>query len=150
MRSPPMPMPEVPPGPVLLFDGECALCRAVVGLLLRADRAGTLRFAPLQGPAAQAHLRRHGLPTDDFDSLILVPDWGADDARVGLFRTDGVIAALRSLGSRPARTVAWLLARWPRPWRDAVYRGVARGRSVLGAGPGRGWPPAEWHGRFLD
>lgn len=142
--------PAVYVGPVLLFDGECALCRTLTGLLLRWDRSGALRLAALQGPAAQAYLRRHGLPTRDFDTLIWVPCWGETDDGRRLVRTDGVVAALRALGSRPARMAAWLLALWPRPLRDAAYRAVARGRTVLGGGRGRDWPPAAWRGRFLD
>jgi predicted DCC family thiol-disulfide oxidoreductase YuxK len=36
-------------GPVLFFDGECGLCNRVVRLMLRLDRRGRLRYAPLQG-----------------------------------------------------------------------------------------------------
>lgn len=146
----PSPTPPVPLGPVLLFDGECALCRSVMLLLVRWDRDGRLRGAALQGAAAQAYLRRHGLPTEDFDTLIWVPGWGGAEEGVRLVRTDGVVAALRAVSCRRARWVAGLIALWPRPVRDAAYRGVARGRRLLGAGPERDWPPVAWRGRFLD
>jgi len=60
--------------PVLLFDGECGLCHALVVFMLRRDRCGVLTFAPLQGRTAQAFLIQHGLKTADFDSLVYVAD----------------------------------------------------------------------------
>ena len=111
-------------GPVLLYDGECGLCNRVVRRLLALDRVGKLRFAPLQGPSAQAYLRAHGLPTADFSTLVLVPDWPTNTAGP-LLRTDGVIAALRAVG-RPGW--ASLLAVFPRFLRDAVYGVIARNR----------------------
>jgi predicted DCC family thiol-disulfide oxidoreductase YuxK len=139
---------EPPGGPVLLFDGECGLCQRIVRWLLRLDRGGVLRFAPLQGPAAQGFLRQHGLPADDFDSLVFVPDWSCRAEKNYLLRTDGVVAALRAAGV--PRRAAWL-ALWPRALRDAGYRLVARLRyRIFGE-----WKPdplsqPEWTARFLD
>jgi predicted DCC family thiol-disulfide oxidoreductase YuxK len=113
--------------PVLLFDGECGLCRRVVGALLRLDRRQRLHFAALQGAPAQAFLASHGLPTEDFDSLVFVPDWARREREDFACRTDGAIAALRVCGRR-GRLLAALLAVWPRTWRDAGYRRVARNR----------------------
>ena len=134
-------------GPVLLFDGECGLCNRVVRRLLALDRAGQLRFAPLQGPSAQAYLRARGLPMADFSTLVLVPDWPAN-AAVPLLRTDGVIAALRAVG-RPGW--ASLLAVFPRFVRDAGYTCVARVRYAV-FGPWRTCPlpRPEWTARFID
>ena len=87
------------PDPVLLFDGECGLCQRIVRVLLRLDRAGRLRYAPLQGAAARDFLVRHGLPTADFDSLVFVPDWSQRDRPDFSRRTDGAIAALRTCGA---------------------------------------------------
>lgn len=142
--------------PVLLFDGECGLCNRVVRALLRLDRIGALRFAPLQGPAAQEFLRTHGLPADDFETLVFVPDWSqrADPSTSSgqgnnfLVRTDGVVAALRAVG---AMRRAALLALVPRALRDAVYRLVARWRTKF-FGPWRSCPlpRPEWTERFFS
>lgn len=135
-------------GPVLFFDGECGLCNRLVRLLLRADRAGRLRYAPLQGPTAQAYLRAHGLPTEDFDSLLFVPSWAEREQPVYRLRTDGVLGALRAVGG--VARVFLLLAVLPRAWRDAGYRAIARWRYRL-FGPWRSRPlaRAEWSERFL-
>lgn len=137
-------------GPVLFFDGTCGLCQRIVRGLLRVDRAGRLRYAALQSPVAQAYLRRHGLPTADFDSLIFVPEWSRRDRPEYLRRTAGAIAALRATGGAGARGVAGLLALCPESVRDAGYRGVARGRHWI-FGPWRERPlrRLEWEGRFL-
>lgn len=114
------------PRPVLLFDGECGLCRRVVRRLLRSDRAARLRFAPLQGAAAQAYLRARGLPTEDFDSLVFVPDWENPAAASPLLRTDGMLAAAAVVGGG-WRAVTWLRV-LPAGLRDPCYRLVARTR----------------------
>jgi predicted DCC family thiol-disulfide oxidoreductase YuxK len=135
-------------GPVLLYDGECGLCRACVRLLLRADRAGRLRFAPLQGAAAQAWLRARGLPTEDFDTLLFVPEWPGTDAVEPLVRTDGALAACAAAGGVAGALAG--LRHLPRPWRDAAYRGIARVRRRVLPAPGPD-PRADprWSGRFL-
>jgi predicted DCC family thiol-disulfide oxidoreductase YuxK len=62
------------PDRVVLYDGHCGLCDRTVQWLLRKDRAGALRFAPLQGETARA-LRDAGLGiTDDLDTVVFVDD----------------------------------------------------------------------------
>ncbi len=138
------------PGPVLFFDGECGLCHRIVRGLLRLDHAGTLRFAPLQGPTAQAYLRAHGLPTEDFDTLVFVPDWARRDRAEYVLRSTGALAALRATGGF-GRDVAGLLTLVPARLRDAVYRWIGHTRYRL-FGPWRPRPFArpEWAQRFLD
>lgn len=134
--------------PVLLYDGECGLCRALVRRLARADQAGRLRYAPLQGTFGQLTLRRLGLPTADFDSLLFLPTAAATEFHT---RTNGVLAVLALLGPGTSR-VASLARRVPSSWRDAAYRLVARVRYrifgrvdyVAGEAPG-----PELAGRFI-
>lgn len=138
------------PQPVLLYDGSCGLCQRVVGVLLRLDSAGRLKFAPLQSEPAQAYLRAQGLPTADFDSLVFVPDWHRPAAGAYQLRTDGALGAVAALG-QPWRSLGFLRA-MPRPWRDAAYRRIARGRhrpSGPGARPAPAPPGDEWAERFL-
>lgn len=135
--------------PVLLYDGECGLCAAVVRLLLAEDTSGRLRFSPLQGPAAQAYLRARGLPTADFDSLVFVPDWERPESIEPLLRSAGAFAAADEPGGF-CRVLSWLRI-LPRTLTDAVYRGVARVRGIFGP-PGVGAPADEPDGekRFLQ
>jgi len=136
--------------PGLLFDGECGLCNRLVRLLLRLDRRGALRFAPLQGPSAQEYLRAQHLPTEDFETLVYVPDWRHRERGDFLLRTDGVIAALRASGGGPARVLAATIAIFPARLRDGAYRVVGRWRyRIFGPWRPRPLPRAEWMARFL-
>jgi len=137
-------------GPVLFFDGACGLCNRIVRGLLRLDRRGRLHFAPLQGATAQHYLRTHGLPTEDFDTIIYVPEWSRRDRPEHLIRTNGIIAALRVIGGGVARTVAAFIAVFPPSWRDAGYRMIGHWRyRIFGPWRPRPLPRPEWAERFL-
>jgi predicted DCC family thiol-disulfide oxidoreductase YuxK len=58
--------------PIVLFDGVCRFCNASVNFLLDHDPQRRLRFAALQSRTGQALLRRFGLRTTDFDTLVFV------------------------------------------------------------------------------
>jgi predicted DCC family thiol-disulfide oxidoreductase YuxK len=135
-------------GPVLLFDGECGLCNRCVRWLLRLDPAARLRFAPLQSPGAQHYLQAQGLPTQDFDSLVFVADWGRSTAPE--LRTDGVLAALRQC-NRFGRALAAIASVIPAGWRDRVYKLVARWRyRIWGEWQPRPLARPEWAARFFQ
>ena len=113
-------------------------------------RRGALRFAPLQGPFAQAYLRHHGLPLTDFDSLIFVPEWTRRELPEFLQRTDGVIAALRVVGGVTGTMLAWIRI-LPASWRDALYRLIARWRyRIFGKWQPRPLPRPVWKTRFFE
>jgi predicted DCC family thiol-disulfide oxidoreductase YuxK len=46
------------PTPVILFDGVCNLCNALVRFVIRHDPSGIFRFAAQQSPIGQALNRR--------------------------------------------------------------------------------------------
>ena len=133
--------------PLLLFDGECGLCHALVRLLLRWDRDGGLRFAPLQGSTGQSYLRTFGLNTADFDSLVFVRDRN-NPARGYALRTDGALEVIAELGGA-WRAVA-LLRIIPAAWRDVGYRLIARFRyRLFGEYRPRPLPNPQWTERIL-
>jgi predicted DCC family thiol-disulfide oxidoreductase YuxK len=134
--------------PVLLYDGECGLCNGVVRFLLREDAGARMRFAPLQSAPAQAYLRARGLPTEDFDSLVFVPDWDRPEGGAARLRTDGALSAADEIGG------VWRVAAWgrvlPAAVRDPFYKIVARFRYALfGEYRPTPLPEAEWAQRFL-
>lgn len=103
---------------ILFFDGVCGLCNRSVDRLLRMDRKGMLRFAPLQGSTAQERL-----PAGLADALETVVYFR--DGQV-LQRSDAALRLLIDLGGwRRIHTVLFLI---PRALRDAVYRWIARNR----------------------
>jgi len=130
----------------LLYDAECGLCRGCVRWLRKWDRRGRLRFEPLQSEVGQSHLRRFGLPTADFGSMVWVADpftrrrarWrvvtdskeARDNSVEFLLRTDALVSALKCCGGL-ARVLGLLLGLVPRPLRDVGYRVIARLRIRL-------------------
>jgi len=144
--TPVAPNAEFPSGPVLLYDGACGFCSAVVQLVLRRDRRGTLRFAALQGVYAHDLIARHP-ELVGVDSLV----W-AEPVAVGervFVRSDAGLRLARYLaGPWHLALLTWLL---PRFLRDSVYDVVARHRHRLG-GPADACfvPPPEVRARFLD
>lgn len=129
--------------PVVLFDGVCNLCTGAVQFIVERDTEGVFRFASLQSEAGQGLLERFDLPTDDFDSFVLVEDGeyhtrSAAALRVAK-RLGGVYALLY-----PFRFV-------PRPLRDGVYDIVADHRyQWFGRKDQCMVPTPELESRFLD
>jgi len=105
---------------IVLFDGVCALCNRVVRFARKRMKPDRLRFAPLQSPEGQALLRRHGIDSDQSDSVVVVAD---DRACV---RSDAALRLMREL--RFPWPVLSILRIIPRGWRDAIYRWIARKR----------------------
>ena len=107
-----------------------------------------MHFAPLQSAPAQEYLRLQGLPTDNFDSMVFVPDWGNRALGAYLLRTDGALAAFAQLGGS-LRALSWLRV-IPTFLRDAAYRLIARTRFALfGEYKKKPLPDPSWEKRFL-
>ncbi|WP_348611243.1 thiol-disulfide oxidoreductase DCC family protein [Halobaculum rarum] len=129
--------------PVVLFDGVCNLCHGAVRFLVRHDDAGVFRFAPLDSPVGRALLERHGLPTADYDSVVLIDDAGAHRKSAAALRV------ARRLDS--PWNLAWALRVVPRRIRDAVYDLVAEYRyGVFGRKDACEVPEPEVRERFLE
>lgn len=110
-------MPDRPP--ILFYDGECGLCHRTVRWVLKRDRAGVIRFAPLQG-STYATIAIRDKPMD-VSTIVFV------DGSEALTRGDAVLAYLRRMGGIwPALATCGAIV--PRPLRDALYRFVARRR----------------------
>ncbi len=58
--------------PIILFDGICNFCNAGINFIIKQDKQKVFRFAALQSDAGQALLKQHGLPTEGFESFILL------------------------------------------------------------------------------
>jgi len=132
--------------PVLLYDGECGLCAEGVQRVLRHDRHGTVRFAPLQGTFASGVRARH-------------PEIGAVDSMIWIEPGDGVerLFVKSAAGLRIARHLGGLWRIFlvayaiPNSWRDIIYDFVARHRHQLVGTRERCLVPSpELRGRFLD
>jgi predicted DCC family thiol-disulfide oxidoreductase YuxK len=106
--------------PIILYDGVCHLCNGVINFILPRDKSRTFRFSPLQSDAGQALLKKFNLPTDDYDSFVLV------EGETFYMRSAAAIKVMQGLGFPYSLGGAlWIL---PRPVRDALYNWVAKNR----------------------
>ncbi len=139
-------LPAHPPpadaGPIVVFDGVCALCSGWVRFLLRHDHRVGFRFAPMQTRVGHDLLVAHGIDPDDPVSFLLV------DGACAWHDSDGVIEVLRRLGG--VWRTATVLRVFPRPMRDAAYRLLARNRyRMFGRHETCMVPPVLTRERFL-
>jgi predicted DCC family thiol-disulfide oxidoreductase YuxK len=128
---------------VVLFDGVCNLCNGTVQFLLQRDRRGQFRFAALQSSAGRNLLRRHGLPEDALETIVVL-----DSGRAWL-RSDGALLLARRLPWPWPLLYVFRLC--PRSLRDAIYSWIARNRyRWFGRRESCMLPTAEGSARFLD
>ena len=130
--------------PMLLYDGACGFCSAIVKFVLLRDRVGTLRFAALNSAIAMDVIAAH-------------PELIGIDSAVWIEPASGRVfthsaAALRIAhylgGTWRLFEILWIV---PRPLRDVGYRFVARHRDRLGLASLEDFvPPPEMRERFLD
>ncbi len=128
-------------GPILFFDGVCGLCNRFIDFVIERDRAGVIRFAPLQGETA-----RERLPTADVSDVNTMVLCDAD----GIFRkSTAATRILLRLGGFWG-VVGRALRLIPRPLRDAGYSLVARYRyRLFGKKETCRMPTPAERGRFL-
>jgi predicted DCC family thiol-disulfide oxidoreductase YuxK len=122
------------PAPVVIFDGECAICNGAIRRILRLDRNEVFRITGNASDVGKALITRAGLPADITKSSVVFVEgsqaWTHSSAVVQ------VIARLPA----PWKFAAALRV-VPRPVRDAVYRLVANHRKkVEGADAACGIP----------
>jgi predicted DCC family thiol-disulfide oxidoreductase YuxK len=105
---------------VVLFDGVCNLCNATVNFVIARDPKGYFRFSSLQSATAQELLKRHAVPQDLLDSIVLIESGACYTQSTAALRI-----ARRLKGFWP---LLYGLVLVPRPVRDSAYRWVARNR----------------------
>lgn len=117
--------------------------------LLRRDRAGRIRFAPLQGALAREKLGPLGGAAAQLDTVYVLVDRQPPGERV-LERSRAVLHALEQLGGG-WRWLARAAGLVPRPIADAVYGFIARRRyRLFGRYDACPLPRPEWKDRFVE
>jgi predicted DCC family thiol-disulfide oxidoreductase YuxK len=105
---------------VVVFDGICHVCSGGVSFLARRHIDPPFQFVPMQSAKGKTLLERYGIDAED-PSTFLVLDGG-----LALTQSEASIRALAAIGGLWRLVdVARLI---PRPWRDWLYRLLARNR----------------------
>lgn len=106
--------------PIVLFDGECSLCRSSVLFLLRHNHSANLKFASLQSGIGTEILKLTGDSIKQADTLMLL-----QDNKLYSYSTAALLITAH-LG------FPWNLLRGliivPSIIRDAIYRFIAKNR----------------------
>jgi predicted DCC family thiol-disulfide oxidoreductase YuxK len=128
---------------IILFDGVCNYCNSIVNFIIKQDKEKKFVFAPLQSLTGQQLLHQHGLPSNDFDSFVLI-----DNKKV-YQRSGASLYVLNKLSWYWKWTqIFWII---PPLLRDALYNLVARNRyKWFGKKDSCMIPTPEVRGRFLD
>ena len=108
---------------VVLFDGTCKLCNGWAQFIIRHDRQHRIRLATVQSSQGQQLLAWAGLPTDHFNTIVLI----AND-RFSV-RSDAMFEIL----ARLPQPWPWLrvFRLVPRVLRDWAYDRIASNRYIL-------------------
>jgi len=106
--------------PVVLFDGVCNYCNAMINFIIRQDKKKKYLFATLQSEFGRRLLHQWNLPVNSFDSFLVF-----DNGKLYSKST----AALRLYNQLPWYW-KWTQLFWifPKFLRDAVYNVIARNR----------------------
>jgi predicted DCC family thiol-disulfide oxidoreductase YuxK len=106
--------------PIVLFDGICNYCNSLVNFIIRQDKQKKLRFGTLQSNAGQRILQQWNLPTDSFETFILI------DREKLYTKSTAVLHLYKNLPWYWQWTqLFWI---FPKFMRDAIYNIIANNR----------------------
>jgi predicted DCC family thiol-disulfide oxidoreductase YuxK len=108
------------PDNLILFDGVCNLCSALVQFVIRHDPAAKFRFAAIQSEIGREIFQSHGLDPADLQTFVFVTEGKM------FLRSDAAIEVVSRFGG------AWRIFRIfqfvPKVLRDSIYSFIARNR----------------------
>jgi predicted DCC family thiol-disulfide oxidoreductase YuxK len=128
---------------LILFDGVCNLCNASVKFIIKRDRRDKFYFASLQSLFGKSQLKKFGLNTDEFFSVVLIKQ---DKA---FLRSDAAIEIARDLsGLWP---LLYYLKIIPAFIRDFFYNLISKNRyRLFGKQDSCMLPTAEMKTKFIE
>ena len=129
--------------PILLFDGVCNMCDGFVQFIMKRDKPGKFRFAPLQSEAGQQLLQHFDLTSDKIDSVVLI------DNGKSYIKSTAALRAGKKLGGLWG--LPYILIIVPASIRNAGYDFIARNRyKWFGEKDACMIPTPEVRSRFLN
>ncbi|MEZ4933573.1 MAG: thiol-disulfide oxidoreductase DCC family protein [Saprospiraceae bacterium] len=105
--------------PIILFDGVCNFCNDSVNTLIKLDKKGVFKFAPIQSEVGQRYLESFDY-TDDLSTVVLICD-----GRL-YTKSDAALQTFKHLGGWWRFLRVFTIV--PRPIRNAVYDFIAKNR----------------------
>ena len=133
---------ETLPDRLLLFDGVCNLCNALVQFTIKRDPDAKFKFASLQSDIGQKILEECGLPLDDIDTFLYI------DHGKAYLRSDAGLHTCKDIGGIWKVFSAFIIV--PRPIRDFIYDLLAKYRyRIFGRKNACMIPTPELKSRFL-
>ena len=106
--------------PIVLYDSQCLICDGFVRWVIRRDKDRILKFSGLLSDKARHEIHRRAIPIHENGSVILLQKDGH------CTESDAVIEILKIANSSAALIA--LIQKFPKSWRDNIYRWVARNR----------------------
>jgi predicted DCC family thiol-disulfide oxidoreductase YuxK len=127
---------------IILFDGVCNFCDASVNFVIKRDKRGYFRFAPLQEPKGGEIARKYGIDPERLDTFVLIENGRA------YRKSGGALRVARRLGG--LYMLAFTVIAVPAFIRDFFYDWFARHRyRWFGKKDACMVPPPEVRDRFL-
>jgi len=128
---------------IILFDGVCNLCNHAVHFIIDRDPKGRYRFASLQSEVGHNQLQKHGLPSNQIDSLVLIRNGHT------YIKSTGALYIARHLSGLWPLSFAFIII--PSPLRNFLYDLLAKYRyKIFGRSDSCRYPTNELKLRFLD
>jgi predicted DCC family thiol-disulfide oxidoreductase YuxK len=130
---------------LILYDGDCRTCHALVRWILPRDREGRFRFASQDSAVGQRALAEHGLLAERGKTIVLLEDG------LAYLRSEAALRIAARLSGPAAGLLAAAARLLPRPLRDGAYDAFAGRRHRLLGRAGRCLVVGpEWRERFLE
>lgn len=128
---------------IILFDGVCNLCNGIVQFIIKRDPKAKFRFTSLQSESGQKFLRKFGLPSDEFDSIVLI------QGEQYFMKSTAGLRILKEL--RGIWKLFYFFRFLPLTFRDFIYDLIAGSRyRIFGKSESCMIPTPELKARFLD
>jgi predicted DCC family thiol-disulfide oxidoreductase YuxK len=105
---------------ILLFDGYCNLCSRLVNFIIKRDKKAKFLFVSLQSASGQSLLKKFGLPTDDFDSVVYIR------SDKYFLKSSAILHILKELGGIWKLFFIFIII--PNFIRDFIYKIIAKRR----------------------
>lgn len=106
--------------PILLFDGVCNFCDSTINFVIERDKKNLFKYASLQSEPGQELLKKHGLPTEDFDSFVYIENGKA------FTKSSAALKVAQNMTGLWPLFYGFMIV--PKFLRDAVYTTIAKNR----------------------